>query len=108
MRLALFGSVLTDGFSDSSAIDILVEFRPGERVGFVRLADIQSEPGRLLRGEASAGGRLGRLSHHFRPLHRGLGPESARHRHTRHHPRLLGLRLLLRRRAAEAGRSETG
>lgn len=40
-RLSLFGSVLTGRFSDSSDIDLLVEFLPGERVGFFRLADIE-------------------------------------------------------------------
>ena len=33
-KLALFGSVLTSRFSDSSDVDFLVEFRPHERVGF--------------------------------------------------------------------------
>jgi predicted nucleotidyltransferase len=33
-KLAFFGPVLTERFSDSSDIDILVEFRPGERVFF--------------------------------------------------------------------------
>ena len=46
-RLALFGSVLTGRFSD---IDVLIEFRPNERVGFFRLADIQDELSRLLDG----------------------------------------------------------
>lgn len=32
-RLGLFGSVLTGRFSDPSDIDVLVEFRPEERVG---------------------------------------------------------------------------
>ncbi len=32
-KLALFGSVLTARFSDSSDVDVLVEFRPEERVG---------------------------------------------------------------------------
>jgi hypothetical protein len=49
-RLALFGSVLTDRFSEASDIDVLVEFRPQERVGFFRLADIESELSRLLGG----------------------------------------------------------
>jgi len=49
-RLALFGSVLTNRFSDTSDIDVLVEFRPGERVGFFRLADIEEELSRLLGG----------------------------------------------------------
>jgi hypothetical protein len=47
-RLALFGSILTDRFSESSDIDVLVEFRANERVGFFRLADIEEELSRLL------------------------------------------------------------
>jgi uncharacterized protein len=49
-RLALFGSAVTDRFSESSDIDVLVEFRPHERVGFFRLADIECELSRLLGG----------------------------------------------------------
>jgi predicted nucleotidyltransferase len=33
-KLALFGSVLTSRFSDCSDVDVLVEFRPHERVPF--------------------------------------------------------------------------
>jgi uncharacterized protein len=46
----LFGSVLTNRFSDSSDVDFLFEFRPHERVGFFKLADIESELSRLLGG----------------------------------------------------------
>jgi uncharacterized protein len=49
-KLALFGSVLTNRFSDSSDVDFLVEFRPHQRVGFFKLADIESELSRLLGG----------------------------------------------------------
>ena len=49
-KLALFGSVLTERFIDSSDVDVLVEFRPQERVGFFRLADIEEELSRLLGG----------------------------------------------------------
>ncbi len=49
-KLAFFGSVLTNRFSDSSDIDVLVEFRPGERVGFFRLADMEEELSHLLGG----------------------------------------------------------
>ena len=49
-RLALFGSALTNRFSETSDIDLLVDFRPGERVGFFRLADIEEELSRLLGG----------------------------------------------------------
>jgi predicted nucleotidyltransferase len=48
--LALFGSVLTGRFSESSDIDVLVEFRPEKRVGFFQLADIEEELSRLLGG----------------------------------------------------------
>ena len=49
-KLALFGSVLTGRFLESSDIDVLVEFRPGTRVGFFRLADIEAELSRLFGG----------------------------------------------------------
>ena len=49
-KLALFGSVLTTRFSDWSDVDVLVEFRPHERVGFFKLAEIESELSRLLGG----------------------------------------------------------
>ena len=49
-KLALFGSVLTNRFSDASDVDVLVEFRPQERVGFFRLADLEAELSRLLGG----------------------------------------------------------
>ena len=52
-KLALFESVLTSRFSDWSDVDVLVEFRPHERVGFFRLADIESELSRLLGGRGS-------------------------------------------------------
>ena len=32
-KLALFGSVLTEHFSDSSDVDVLVEFEPDARAG---------------------------------------------------------------------------
>ena len=49
-KLALFGSVLTDRFSDSSDIDVLADFFPQERVGFFRLADIEDELSALFGG----------------------------------------------------------
>jgi predicted nucleotidyltransferase len=49
-KLALFGSVLTSRFSESSDIDMLVEFQPGMRVGFFRLAEIEAELSRLFGG----------------------------------------------------------
>ncbi|MCX6636236.1 MAG: nucleotidyltransferase domain-containing protein [Acidobacteria bacterium] len=46
-KFAFFGSMLTDRFSDESDIDVLVEFRPAERVGFFRLAEMEEELSRL-------------------------------------------------------------
>lgn len=42
-KLAVFGSVLTDRFSDASDVDLLVEFDPGERVGYLRMAAMERE-----------------------------------------------------------------
>jgi hypothetical protein len=65
-KLALFGSVLTDRFSDSSDIDVLVEFRQQERVGFFRLANIEAELSRLLGGRTVDLRTPLDLSRHFR------------------------------------------
>jgi len=65
-KLAFFGSVLTERFSDHSDIDVLVEFRPDERVGFFRLADIQDELSRLLDGRTIDLRTPMDLSRHFR------------------------------------------
>ena len=65
-RLGLFGSVLTGRFSESSDIDVLVEFQPEERVGFFRLADIEEELSRLLGGRKVDLRTPMDLSRHFR------------------------------------------
>jgi len=49
-RLALFGSVLTGRFSDTSDVDVLVEFKPGERVGYLRMAALERELSPLFGG----------------------------------------------------------
>ncbi|HTA70736.1 MAG TPA: nucleotidyltransferase family protein [Bryobacteraceae bacterium] len=65
-RLSLFGSVLTGRFSVSSDIDLLVEFQPGVRVGFFRLAEIEDQLSRLF-GERKVDLRTPMdLSRHFR------------------------------------------
>ena len=46
-RLALFGSVLRDDFRPDSDVDVLVEFKPGTRVG-LRFFGIQEELSELL------------------------------------------------------------
>ena len=65
-KLALFGSVLTSRFSDSSDVDVLVEFRPQERVGFFRLADVEAELSQLLGGRKVDLRTPMDLSRHFR------------------------------------------
>jgi predicted nucleotidyltransferase len=42
-ELCLFGSALGDAYSADSDVDLLVEFVPGTRVGFLRLAALQRE-----------------------------------------------------------------
>ena len=49
-KLALFGSVLRDDFGPESDIDMLVEFMPGEVVGFFRLFDLEEELSRIFDG----------------------------------------------------------
>jgi uncharacterized protein len=41
--LSLFGSVLRDDFSPESDIDVLVEFKPGTRIGLIRLGCLENE-----------------------------------------------------------------
>jgi len=41
--LALFGSVLREDFHPDSDVDVLVEFEPGARVGFLALGRMQRE-----------------------------------------------------------------
>ncbi len=43
MKMALFGSVLSDHFSDSSDIDILVEFDPKHIPGLFGIAEMRDE-----------------------------------------------------------------
>jgi predicted nucleotidyltransferase len=47
-KLALFGSVLRDDFRMNSDIDMLVEFEPDARVGFMTLARMRRELSELL------------------------------------------------------------
>ncbi len=65
-KLALFGSALNDRFSESSDIDLLVEFQPHQRIGFFRLADIEHELKQLLGGRAVDLRTPMDLSRHFR------------------------------------------
>ena len=46
-RLALFGSVLRDDFTEDSDVDVLVEFEPGARTGLA-FFDMQDELSALI------------------------------------------------------------
>lgn len=48
-RLSLFGSILTDGFSPDSDIDMLVEFAPGHNVGLMAFAGMQESLGAIVK-----------------------------------------------------------
>jgi len=64
-RLSVFGSALTERFSDASDIDMLVEFQPEQRVGYIRLAGMELELSNLLGRKVDL--RTPReLSHYFR------------------------------------------
>ena len=47
-RLALFGSVLGNGFGPDSDVDVLVLFDPGAQVGFIKLSRMQRELSQIL------------------------------------------------------------
>ena len=47
-RLSLFGSVLSDDFGPDSDVDVLVEFKPGTRIGLIRLMSLEFELGEIL------------------------------------------------------------
>jgi predicted nucleotidyltransferase len=47
-KLSLFGSVLRDDFSDSSDIDVLIEFESGHGTGFFGLARMERELSSIL------------------------------------------------------------
>jgi len=65
-RLALFGSVLTERFSDSSDVDVLVTFRPGARVGYLRMAAMEGELSRFFGGRKVDLRTPAELSRYFR------------------------------------------
>ena len=48
LKLALFGSVLSDDFRPDSDVDILVEFEPDHTVGLLRMAGLELELSELL------------------------------------------------------------
>jgi predicted nucleotidyltransferase len=65
-KLSLFGSVLTERFSDSSDVDVLVEFQPGTRVGYLKMAAMERELSRMFCGRKVDLRTPAELSHYFR------------------------------------------
>jgi predicted nucleotidyltransferase len=49
-KLSLFGSVLTSRFLPVSDVDVLVEFEPGHRVGYLGMAALERELSALFDG----------------------------------------------------------
>jgi len=47
-RLSFFGSVLRQDFRPDSDVDVLVEFQPGQRVGYIRLTEMELELSEIL------------------------------------------------------------
>jgi predicted nucleotidyltransferase len=64
-KLALFGSVLRDDFRPDSDVDVLVEFEPGARAGFLKLAAMELELGSMI-GRKIDLRTPGELSRYFR------------------------------------------
>ncbi|MCU1273990.1 MAG: putative nucleotidyltransferase [Bryobacterales bacterium] len=65
-KLALFGSALTDHFSDASDIDVFVEFAPDEPVSYLRMAAMERELSRLFGGRTIDLRTPAELSKYFR------------------------------------------
>jgi predicted nucleotidyltransferase len=47
-KLSLFGSVLRDDFRPDSDVDVLVEFEPDFRIGFIGMASLEIELSRII------------------------------------------------------------
>jgi len=65
-RLSLFGSVLSDRFTDKSDVDVLVEFKPGMTPGLLGLSHIEREMSRLFGGRKMDLRTPNELSRYFR------------------------------------------
>jgi predicted nucleotidyltransferase len=65
-RLALFGSVLRDGFRRDSDIDVVVEFMSGKRIGMLAMARLERELSQLFEGRTIDLRTPAELSRYFR------------------------------------------
>lgn len=64
-RVAAFGSVLRDDFTDDSDVDLLVEFEPGRTPGLLTIAAMEIELGEMLGREVDLR-TVNDLSRYFR------------------------------------------
>ncbi len=64
-KLALFGSVLTERFTDESDVDVLVEFHPEHVPGLIRLCGMEHELSGIV-GRKADMRTPNDLSHYFR------------------------------------------
>ncbi len=65
-ELSFFGSVLGDDFGPDSDVDVLVEFKPGARIGLIRLASLELELGQILNRKVDLN-TPGFINKYFRP-----------------------------------------
>ncbi len=65
-RLSLFGSVLRDDFGPDSDVDVLVEFKPGNRIGLIQLASLELKLGAII-GRKVDMNTPGFINMNFRP-----------------------------------------
>lgn len=64
-KLSLFGSALTERFRDDSDVDLLVEFEPEQRAGYLRMAAIERELSEIIGRKADLR-TAAELSRYFR------------------------------------------
>jgi hypothetical protein len=64
-KLSLFGSALTDRFRDGSDIDLLIEFEPEQRTGYLRMAALERELSEIIGRKADLR-TAAELSRYFR------------------------------------------
>jgi predicted nucleotidyltransferase len=65
VRLALFGSILTDRFTEESDVDVLVDFDPAHIPGMIRLCGMERELSTII-GRNVDMRTPNDLSHYFR------------------------------------------
>lgn len=65
-RLSFFGSILHEGFSADSDIDVLVDFEDGHTPGFLRVAQLERDLSELLDNRKVDLRTLQDLSRYFR------------------------------------------